>query len=166
MFWFIGSSILLFFILWIIRNIWKETFNRPAVLDNYFKKAPKLDKVKNESKGETLCRHVAEKIFQKPFTKIRPDFLKNNVTKHNLELDIFNEELKVAIEYNGQQHYKYIPFFHKNYEHFQNQLYRDEIKRMLCKNNGIHLIEVSYEIDPANIEAFLRLEFRKLGHSV
>ena len=164
MFWMIGGSLLFFFFLWVIRNIWREKFDRPAILDNYFKKMPTPEKVKGESKGETVCRQVAEKVFKKPFNKVRPDFLRNNVTGHNLELDIYNEELKIAIEYNGKQHYDYVPFFHKNYEHFMNQKYRDEIKKMICKQHNIHLIEVSYEVSLDDIETFIRLEARKLGY--
>lgn len=133
------------------------------MLNHFFEKPAKPPKVKGESKGETLCREAAEKIFKKKFVKVRPDFLKNNVTGMNLELDIYNEELKLAIEFNGQQHYKYVPFFHKNYEHFLNQKYRDEIKKMLCKQNNIHLIEISYELAPTDIETTIKLEAIKLG---
>ena len=45
---------------------------------------------KSESKGEIECRRYLETIFQVPFPKARPDFLKNPVTGNNLELDCFN----------------------------------------------------------------------------
>jgi hypothetical protein len=164
MFWLIGGSVLVLVLLSIVRNIFKETFNRPTILDQYFTKPPApTEKVKGESKGETMCREIAQRVFGKPFKKIRPDFLKNNVTGANLELDIFNEELKVGIEFNGEQHYKYIPFFHKNYEAFLNQKYRDEIKKMLCKQNGIHLIEISFETAPSDIETIIKIEAQKVG---
>jgi hypothetical protein len=166
MFWLIGGSVLVLILLSIVRNIFKETFNRPAILDQYFTKPAPLDKVKGESKGETLCRDIAQKVFGKPFKKIRPDFLKNKVTGANLELDIFNEDLKVAIEFNGEQHYKYIPFFHKNYEAFLNQKYRDEIKKMLCKQHGIHLIEISFSTASTDIETIIKIEAQKLGFSL
>ena len=44
-----------------------------------------------------------------------------------------------------------------------NQKYRDEIKKMLCKNNGIKLIEVSYELAPGDIETHIRIEAEKMG---
>jgi len=67
-----------------------------------------------DSKGELECRRVLQETFKKPFHKDRPDFLRNPVTggNFNLELDCYNPELKLAVEYSGQQHYKYIPFFH------------------------------------------------------
>jgi hypothetical protein len=51
-----------------------------------------------ESKGEAHARKISKEIFQKPFDKIRPDFLRNNVTGKNLELDLYNEELNLGIE--------------------------------------------------------------------
>ena len=158
--------LLALFGLYIIKNLFSESFKAPAILDSYFTPPVPLDKVKNESSGETLCRKLATDAFQVPFIKIRPDFLKNNVTGANLELDIYNEGLKLAIEYNGRQHYDYVPFFHKNYEHFQTQKYRDEIKKMLCKQNGIHLIEIKYNSTPTEIATIIKLEAEKYRGSL
>ena len=58
---------------------------------------------KGDSADETECRRVVEEHFQQQFPKCRPDFLKNNVTStdistYNMELDCYNEELKLAVE--------------------------------------------------------------------
>jgi hypothetical protein len=119
-----------------------------------------------KSKGEYHCKKVCERIFGKKFDKIRPDFLKNNVTGHNLELDLFNEELGLAVEFNGRQHYAFIPFFHKNYEAFLNQKYRDELKRRMCETSGIRLIEVPYTIRLEDIDTYIRLQARVLGYDI
>ena len=122
----------------------------------------KTNRVRTDSKGEIECRRVLEKIFNKPFNKARPNFLNNPVTggNFNLELDCYNEELKIAVEMNGQQHYKYVPFFHKNYEAFLNQKYRDDMKRRMCKDENIILIEVPYTVKLENIERFIKDELR------
>ncbi len=105
------------------------------------------------SKGEAECKRVLEKIFKKPFNNIRPDFLSNPVTGgKNLELDCYNEELKLAVEYNGRQHYEYSPYFHKNKDQLETQKYRDMMKRNLCKENNVTLIEVPYTVKIENIE--------------
>ena len=114
-----------------------------------------------ESKGEVECRRVLEKIFNKPFPKCRPNFLRNTVTSddymnNNLELDCYNDELKIAVEYNGIQHYKYLPFFHKTKDSFYNQKYRDEMKRNMCQKNNILLIEVPYTIPVEQIENYIK----------
>ena len=58
------------------------------------------------SKGEQKCKETLEKIYGKEFLCVRPDFLRNPETNRKLELDCYNEELKLAVEYNGIQHYK------------------------------------------------------------
>lgn len=108
-----------------------------------------------ESRGELECRRVAEKLTGKPFPKRRPNFLKNEITNSNLELDCFNEELMIAIEYNGEQHYNFVPHFHKTKDAFYNVKYRDEIKRRLCQENGVRLIVVPYTVRVEDIETYL-----------
>jgi hypothetical protein len=166
LFYLLGGVVLMLVLLYIIKNIFREHLDKPAVLDDFFKKPAKLDKVAGESKGETLCRDIAQKVFGKPFVKVRPKFLKNEVTGKNLELDIYNEDIKVAIEFNGRQHYEFVPFFHKNYEDFLTQRYRDEMKKAKCKDEGIHLIEIRYDATPTDIESQIRLEAMKLGLAV
>lgn len=95
---------------------------------------------------ENICRDILQNLFSDKFRTERPDFLRNILTGHNLELDCYNENLKLALEYNGKQHYEFTPHFHKNEEEFNNQLYRDELKKKLCKENDIYLITVPYTI--------------------
>ena len=108
-----------------------------------------------ESKGETECRRVIESITGKPFKKTRPTFLQNNVSGQTLELDCYNEELNLAVEYNGEQHYKFIPYFHPNKESYYNLRYRDDIKQRLCKQNGVTLITVPYTVKHDDIKKFI-----------
>jgi len=112
---------------------------------------------KKESRGETECRRVLEKIFKQRFIKSRPKFLNNPVTggRYNLELDGYCELLKLAFEYNGRQHYEYTSYFHKNKEDFLNQKYRDVIKKSMCKDNGVNLIEVPYTVKIEDIEYYI-----------
>lgn len=119
---------------------------------------------KKESYGEATCRSFLENYFGKRFPSCRPNFLNNPVTgsKHNLELDCYNPELALAVEYNGRQHYEYTPFFHKNKEAFYNQKYRDDMKQRMCQQAGITLIEVPYNV--GQIEQYLLQELRKRGY--
>jgi len=125
-------------------------------------------KKNTSSKGEEECRRVLEAIFRKPFSKDRPNFLRNPVTggSFNLELDCYNPELRLAVEYNGVQHYKHVPYFHKNKEAFLNQKYRDFIKRNMCKDNNIYLVEVPYFIKTEDIENYLIKELRLIGFQI
>ena len=83
--------------------------------------------------------------------------MRNSVTGENLELDMYNERLRLAVEYNGKQHYEYIPFLHNNsMDNFRTQQYRDHI----------HLIEVPYTVNNEDIERYIRDECRKIGYNV
>ena len=73
--------------------------------------------------------------------------LKPRAWKRNLELDLYNDSLKLGIEYNGIQHYEYTKRFHKTYSDFRRQQERDALKKQLCKENEVTLIVVPYNMD-------------------
>jgi len=168
----IGICVLVILILAIFRIGKKGTFARSLInpislfdIEQRKVSSPPKDSSSNlpkDSKGELECRRVLERYFNKPFPKARPDFLKNPVTGgyYNLELDCFNSELRLAVEYDGIQHYKYVPYFHKNKEAFLNQKYRDEMKKRGCMDNGINLIIVPYTVKVEDIQDYLTTELR------
>lgn len=98
------------------------------------------------SKGEALCKQVIEEIYNAPFYCVRPDFLKNPETGRNLELDLYNDFYKIAVEYDGLQHSIFPNSFHKTREEFINQVRRDEFKIDMCDKHGIYLIRVPYNV--------------------
>lgn len=96
------------------------------------------------SAGENRCRKWLEETFGVPFPRVRPEWLKNDVTNRNLELDCYNEDLKLAVEFNGKQHYEYHPRFHMSQEDYEYSQYKDELKKTLCLENKVELIVVPY----------------------
>lgn len=137
---------------WSKKNYLSSFLTTPTISNKTPRTPPK------DSKGEIECRRILQIIFNRSFNKARPDFLRNPVTggDFNLELDCYDPELRIAVEYNGVQHYKFIPFFHKNKEAFLNQKYRDDMKRRICKENGILLIEVPYTVKIEDIKAYIQ----------
>lgn len=111
------------------------------------------------SRGEQICRLTIETIYQVPFPNQRPNILKNPETGENLELDCYNADLKLAVEYNGKQHYFYDgdgkDVFHKSVEDFCRTVRRDDLKRRLCQQHGITLIIVPYTIENKDIPNFI-----------
>lgn len=118
---------------------------------------------RNDSMGERECRRVLEGIFKKPFPKTRPKFLNNDVTGKHLEIDCYNEELGIALEYQGQQHYKYCPRFHANKDQFETQKYRDLMKKQKIQEKGLVYIEVPYTVKPLDIESYIIDKLRQSG---
>jgi hypothetical protein len=116
------------------------------------------------SKGEQACREFLERVFMRPFPNVRPSFLKNSVTGHNLEIDCCNLDLRLGVEYNGRQHYEYVPKMHRTMDGFRTQQYRDEMKGRLCKENDFNLIVVPYTITVASIDNYLTEKLHQLGY--
>lgn len=98
------------------------------------------------SKGEKLCKQAIEDIYGKPFYCVRPDFLKNPESGRNLEIDLYNDELRIGVEYQGIGHYQFPNPFHKTHEDFMNQIRRDQFKVDMCDLNNIYLISVPYNV--------------------
>lgn len=60
-----------------------------------------------------------------------------------LTLDFYNRTQEIAIEVQGNQHTKYIPFFHGESKlKFVDQLNRDRQKRDFCFQNGIKFVQI------------------------
>lgn len=115
----------------------------------------KMDGNGKETPGEIICRQVLEKFYQQPFPRARPDFLKNPETGYNLELDGYNENLGIAFEYNGIQHYTYPNRYNKNETEFIQQLRRDQFKKEVCDKMGIYLIIIPYHVAHNQIENYI-----------
>jgi hypothetical protein len=96
----------------------------------------------NRNSRELFCKDVIEVLCGKKFFKVRPKWLVFNGKK--LELDIYNEDLKIAIEHNGEQHYKLCMFNKYDKKVLQEQKANDEAKKVLCKENGVKLITIPY----------------------
>jgi hypothetical protein len=93
-------------------------------------------------KSEETCREVFEKLFGKKFPKVRPKWLRNPETGRCLELDGYCEELGIAFEHNGRQHYEKNDLFHATEKEFRKTEERDTVKQILCKQHGVKLITV------------------------
>ena len=112
-----------------------------------------------KSRSEKLTREIFERIMVCKFPSIKPDFLKNLETGCNLELDGYNENLKLAFEYNGIQHYKFTEHFHKTEDNFKKQRERDEFKYKRCIEMGITLICIPYTFNcykPEELEIYIK----------
>ena len=110
------------------------------------------------SMAQYICQKTFETIFAKSFPEVRPEFLTNPETydpkypeRSRLELDGFNEELMVAFEYNGQQHYEWSENvrtkFKMSKRDFVQQCRRDIFKKEVCKAMDIILLIIPYKAD-------------------
>jgi len=110
--------------------------------------------------GEAKCKFILETIFNKKFIKTR------KIIDNGLELDMYNEELNLALEYNGIMHYKEDKkFFHK-YGGFEEQQQRDQYKLQFCLDNNINLIIVPYTVKGSELVKFIVIKLLEFNYNI
>lgn len=121
-----------------------------------------------EGKYERILRATFREIFKKKFSKTPlknvielidkkihdqyGDILANLLKFGHYDgfdiIEIKGNTIKIAFEYNGPQHYEYPNPYHSTKALFNQQVRRDELKRLLSLNNNIILIEFPHFICP------------------
>ena len=92
----------------------------------------------SESKGERIIRNWLEKHNFYYERQCRLPGLKH------YPYDFYLPKFNLLIEYNGEQHYKEHPFFHRKNGDFEGQLMRDHIKKDYAEKNGYDLLVIPY----------------------
>lgn len=100
-----------------------------------------------------------EKLFKKCFpsyrlTKEKYVFYQNT----RLLFDFFIPEMRLLIEVQGQQHYSFNSFFHKDKKDLDNQKFHDVLKEDWAASNGYSLLCLKYDI----IDELTESSFRSL----
>lgn len=74
----------------------------------------------------------------------------------SLRFDFCIPGLKLMIEVQGEQHFKFSKHFHKTRDHFRKAQARDGLKQEWCSKNGYDLVYFNYdEIDSLTDEGFM-----------
>lgn len=114
----------------------------------------------NSSLGEAVTRAAAEELFPGLiFVKTRRiEWLQG------YELDCYNADVMIGLEYQGIQHRQYTPHFHRNgiFDLFRQQA-RDDWKAAQCAYNGVWLITVPDTVPLRGIRDYVHAAIRDLG---
>lgn len=80
-----------------------------------------------------------------------------------LLFDFYLPELKVLIEVQGDQHFKFNKFFHREKSNFQGQKYRDSLKTQWASEQGLKLVALTEkQIESLDKESFRNLIIKQL----
>lgn len=114
----------------------------------YIGSAARRDIVKDltqspRTKGEAYAIKILESITGAKFPTVRPSWLLYKGSQ--LELDGYNEELKLALEYSGPLHRKWFPNV-ETYENYLDRVRKDIFKRERCREHGVRLINLDSEL--------------------
>jgi endogenous inhibitor of DNA gyrase (YacG/DUF329 family) len=102
------------------------------------KKCYNCDRFYSETKVIKIAREFLKDngIREKSFKNLLSD------KRGKLRFDIYFEKYKLAIEYNGQQHYEYVAKFgNRTLDEVKKS---DLLKKEYCKENGIKLLVIKY----------------------
>ena len=89
-----------------------------------------------------------------PFDKITKEYY-INYKNTRLLYDFFIPSLRVCIECQGEQHFKYVKHFHSAIEDFYAQKRRDNLKVAYCEENDLTLVYFYDKVDKINEELIL-----------
>lgn len=114
----------------------------------------------SSGKSEERCREIFCSIMNVPFPNSRPKWLQK------LTLDGYNEDLKLAFEYQGVQHEKIMWYDYDDEKYLIERKERDSRKRELCKENGVVLIEIPFQYthrDKSRMKTFIETKLIESG---
>lgn len=152
----------------------------PTVYQKYYKPNSKINKLNNfgnaqfggygqMNKVEGICKYCLDAYFGVSFNKIRPKWLLNK-TGYPLELDCFNGDIQLyrktpnrgvtiwkglALEYQGPTHYQWKNYINQTKEEFLAARERDKLKKKICNDKKVVLVEIPYTVKNADIAMYL-----------
>lgn len=113
---------------------------RALINKNLREKGQGILHISGRSNKELLLAKIVESIFP------NEELIFNTRTiLDGYELDIYLPRLRLAIEYNGEQHYNFIKAWHKDMEGLERVKQNDKEKEVRCKKFGIKFITVRYD---------------------
>lgn len=111
---------------------------------------------------ERLCRAILEALYGCKFPRKRPRWL-TGARGRSMELDGYNEDLKLAFEHHGQHHYQEVPHFQRRAESLKTRIDDDAYKRSVCRSEGVYLIEIPYSVSATELVTWIYDELGRIG---
>lgn len=105
--------------------------------------------------SERICRAVIERIFGTAFPKKKPAWLLSK-RQTRMELDGYAEELRVAFEYQGIQHFIKNKRFHSGSATLGRRMSDDKWKAMLCRRHRVLLLQIPHTVPHGGFEDYIR----------
>jgi hypothetical protein len=99
-------------------------------------------KIINKSSFHLQARSMINKLY--PTMQILEEVPIQLRKGETLYLDFYIPLKKVCIEVHGEQHYKFIPFYHSTILNFLKSQKRDREKQEWCEINNIKYVELPY----------------------
>lgn len=99
-------------------------------------------RLQNKSSLHIQARDLLLQLF--PTLQILEEVPINPRKSETLYLDFYLPLIKTCVETHGEQHFKFVPFYHNNMMNFIKSKKRDNDKKEWCDINDIKYIDLSY----------------------
>lgn len=99
-------------------------------------------RLQNKSSLHIQARDLLLELF--PTLQILEEVPINPRKSETLYLDFYLPLIKTCIETHGEQHFKFVPFYHNNMMNFIKSKKRDDDKKEWCHINNIRYVDLSY----------------------
>jgi len=119
---------------------------------------------RGESRGEGIVRELLEDVTERSFPRRGTNWLMN-VGGNKLIFDGYCEELEIAFEFNGRQHYEEVDYFTRS-RSFEQQVRDDQTKKRLCEEMGVKLIVIPHWMNEEEIRTCVYEQLESLNISV
>ncbi len=118
--------------------------------------------------GQEVLRQYLQTLLQTSFVMCKPHWLVDPETSSRLELDGYCEQLCIAFEHQGRQHYELGTKYTKEQAELDDIQRRDRVKAELCKEHGVRLLVIKdfliyLKSDPMKLQESVRLDLARLG---
>lgn len=113
---------------------------------NLTKYVPDKDDKRHRSKNHLRTRAVLRKLFPRDRILEEVSLPGSNTQsrKSLLYADFFIPSHKLIIEVHGQQHYEFVPFYHKTKGEYYRSRKRDRDKIDWCEMNSLRIVVLKY----------------------
>lgn len=119
-------------------------FKNKKEISNYFG----YDNIFNygrSSKEKIIAKILSDEIGEGQYkTEFSWEWLKNTNGKR-MYVDFYIPSKNLVLEYDGEQHFKFVSRFHKTKECFEKQVERDNLKNKLLEEHGIKVVRITYK---------------------
>lgn len=126
----------------------------------------------NFLQGKSHCPHCQESKGERVIEQDLKDLhiayqaqhrFKDCIYKRALPFDFYLPEQKIAIEYDGKQHYQENFFFTKH-DPFKERKLKDYIKNMYCKEHDLYMLRIRYD-HKKPIEDIIKQRLQGISHN-
>jgi hypothetical protein len=113
---------------------------------NLTKYVPDKDDKRHRSKNHLRARAILRKLFPRDRILEEVSLPGSNTQsrKSLLYADFFIPSHKLVIEVHGQQHYEFVPFYHKTKGEYYRSRKRDRDKIDWCEMNSLRIVVLKY----------------------